>query len=281
MLVPGVGRRDLYLATAVIALGSGYIGRAIEISCVKGFGAAALDGFGVTVVEPPAVAVALNLLLRLDNRPASPAGLTVAGVTLLLALAPWTPLSWIGLSLFGALLVLRRRTAPAAGAGAILLSLCSVVFWSHAVLDVLGEWILTLDAMGTHLLVSALDPGAVRDGTLVARSSGHALAIMAGCSSINNIAIGSLVCLTLGRLRRPGVGWRDVTACLETTVLIFALNVLRLSLMAISPPAYELLHHGWGVELYHLTLALGVLLVCHRRGLLVPILSRRRGGAVA
>ncbi|HYG85573.1 MAG TPA: hypothetical protein VD978_04875 [Azospirillum sp.] len=276
-----VGRRDLYLAAVLIALGSGYIGRAIDIGTEKGFGAAALAGFGLTVVEIPAIAVAIDLLRRIDNHPPCPAGRWVAGLTVLLALLPWTPLSWIGLSAFGALLVVRRRTGITAGAGAILVSLCSVVYWSHVTLDLVGEWVLLLDAMGTHLLVSALDPSAVREGTLVARSTGHSLAIMAGCSSLNNIAIGSLVCLTLGRLRRPGVGRRDLTACLETTVAIFALNVVRLSLMAISPPAYELLHHGWGVELYHLTLALAVLLVCYRRGLLVSLDPRRRRGAVA
>ena len=281
MLANKVGRRDLYLAVALIALGSGYAGRAIEIGYEKGFGAAALDGFGMTIVEFPAMFVAVGLLLRIGNGPPSLAARMIAGTTLLLALTPWTPLSWIGLTLFGVLLVLRRRTSEAAGAGAILVSLCSVAYWSHVALDLLGEWVLTLDAMGTHLLVSALDSGAVRDGTLVARSSGHSLAIMAGCSSINNIAVGSLVCLTLGRLRRPGVGRRDLLACLEATLLIFTLNVLRLSLMAISPPAYELLHHGWGVELYHVMLALAVLLVCYRRGLLDPLAHRRRSGAVA
>lgn len=247
-----------------------------------GLAAAAMNTFGVSVVTIAAAVVGLDLAARSPARAIDRLDCVVGAMFVLALFVPRSLASLAALTLFAAYEAVRgRRSAEVTAAATLFIGIAVCQLWGRVILQVFAGPVLGADAALVAGLLNILQGGgAGHAGNLVNAADGQSLIILPRCSSLSNISYALLCWMTVMRASRPD--WRK--ADLWTVPVVVAgvvfLNVLRMTLMGVSPELYLLIHGPAGVNVTNsliLVLAIGAAWYALGR----DAVSAGRRGAVA
>lgn len=250
--LPRLDRASLLAATLVAAsLNRLFIKMADSVQ-LNGWPAAAATLFGVSAV----VWLALGALVDLggDGRGPRPARADwwLCGAALLSCLLPtgWeAALALLGLS---AISLVRFEAGTRERRLAVIgLALTGPLLFGPLALSYLAPEMLQLDAAFVSLLSGLPSTGNVVEFADPAmRAANKQMVIFAGCSSFHNM---SLVCVLFAvvtqtlNVRLTRKMWLLALAMVAT---IFAINIARLTVIALFPAYYDFLHTGYGGQMF-------------------------------
>jgi len=176
--------------------------------------------------------------------------LAVAVSLALLSLIPST-LVWAIESLAAFYLLFSAGQAPRArAAGVVLLALAGQKMWGPLLFWVFTPEIIRLDSVATAFSFLGDPDGVQRSGGVLSRPDGHAIEILAGCSSFHNVSLSLLCWVAVLKLERPTWGPADLLVGGVAAVATVAMNLVRLHEMAVSGPGYEYWHVGPGFQIF-------------------------------
>lgn len=184
-----------------------------------------------------------------DDRPLS-GGLDLA-ILLLVALLSFLPISYAaqgGLLICACYLLATadRRSDAQRRAGFVLLALTGPLIWGRLLLRLFEGPILALDA---RLVGTAI--GSHVDGNMVRFADGSGRFIIGDpCSSVHNMSLAIVLWTTAAMLFRIRVDRAYVLVGVGMAVLMFALNIVRLSVLGLFPAHFDYLHDGGGAVLF-------------------------------
>ena len=135
---------------------------------------------------------------------------------------------------------------PARQVALVLLALTGTLFWGPLILNIFAVPVLALDA---HVVGHAI--GSPVEGNVVQfAGSGSAFMIAKGCSSVHNISLAIVLWCTAVALFDLRIDARLIAFGVAMIVLMFGLNILRLSLIGLFPEHFEFLHSGDGAVVF-------------------------------
>ena len=213
------------------------------------------DGF-----DALAWGVALWRLARTPERPAAASEIVLAlGLCLLGGLREQfaAPLALTGLGLW----LLAKGEAETRAAAAIYLAIASHQLWGRLFFAAVSPELVKLDAAMVGEAVTLVIKGATWRDNIITVPSGHAIAVLEGCSSFSNVSASLLAWVALAKLERVNWVRRDLWVALAAILAQVGFNVARMYLMAQSLPLYLYWHEGTGAQIYVVTAsALAVLI---------------------
>lgn len=173
---------------------------------------------------------------------------SVLAAIIALSFIPISHAAQAGLLLCAGYMVATAAPADAQRRSAfVLLALTGPLIWGRLILNLFGVPILALDA---HLVGAAI--GSQVDGNVVqfAGGGGKQFLIGGACSSVHNMSLALLLWTTAAMLFRIRIDRRYVLTGMAMVVVMFVLNVLRLSSIGIYPEHFDYLHYGTGAALF-------------------------------
>lgn len=230
----------------------------------------ALGGLNMVVL----LACGVGLHLSARRRP-EPIGLLDGVAGLLFAAIVMVPngrVSWLGVGLLAAYDLARSRRDPVAVAAGLVFVMVAVQRTLVPVMtNLLAQPLTVLDATLVAGLLRIADGDVSRSANLISSGDGYTLVVMIGCSSAHNVSIGLLCWLSLTRAVRSAWYAADWFAGAAVVLAIVMLNVLRMTMMAVSPSLYAALHAEIGAYIFDLlllasALAITLLGLCNELG---------------
>jgi exosortase/archaeosortase family protein len=157
-------------------------------------------------------------------------------------------------------------TVPAAdrnirAAGCVLLALSTQLVWAAMLFQFFTSDLLPLDATLVGMVLDGLRPDIIRNGTTFDAPDGHAIMLVGGCSSFNNLSVALLACVSVIMLTRTEWVRRDLVTVAIASGVMISLNVLRICLLCWSAASYAFWHHGPGTPVFAVGQTLAVLLI--------------------
>jgi len=234
-----LSRGELFAGLLILPCANGLAARAIEASRELGWHAVTA-GFNVSAIVWLAVLASLGLVLRRDEEKVKALDLLIGAVVVALTAVPVPKLSWVALTLSS---IYISRASPAGSVmqrgSLICLALTAPMAWGPTLMHAYFEPFQRIDA----LFVSAIT-GTDRLGSLVQLADGSGYLLIAqGCSSFHNVSLAMLGWVTTSQF----VGtthsiYRQLRWCLLAGAAVLTVNVGRISLIALHPSYYDLLH---------------------------------------
>ena len=244
-----------------------------------GFASALTNTFGVSVVVIAAAAAGLNLAARSPGRSIDWLDRGVGAMYLAALCVPRSLVSLAALTFLAAYEAVRgRRSAAATAAASLFIGIAVCQLWGRVFLQLFAEPVLGADAALVATLLNIIQGGgAEHAGNLVNTVTGQSLIILPRCSSLSNISYALLCWMTVLRASRPQ--WRKADLRMLPVVVggVVLLNVVRMTLMGVSPGLYLLVHGPAGVNVTNslvLVLAIGAAWYALGRD---PVSAGRRG----
>ena len=264
-------RHELVAVCVILGFTNGIAETVQNLIASEGLKAALVESLGLSVIVWIALCVGINLILQGRREAATLFDLVVAGISIACLLAPSSKLSWLVLAAFSAIEWFRSRPKTAERAGAlIILALTVPVFWGKVLFSAFSEPLLEMDASIVGGLVGMPHVG----NAIKMPGQAGELWIAAGCSSFANVSLTFLWWAVLAPFSRAKGIFRPLATCLLACVCVSALNLARISLMALQPEHYEVLHGPIGAALAN-WLTTGVIIVLGIVGMRVDLFSRR------
>jgi exosortase/archaeosortase family protein len=146
-------------------------------------------------------------------------------------------------------------------AGAVLLALAVNLVWAPIVFQLFTPELLGADAAIVGVILAELRPDIVWSGTSFLGPDGHAISLIAGCSSFNNVSLAVLACAAIVMLRRTEWVRRDVAAVIIASVAMILVNATRICLLGWSAAFHQYWHDGAGAQILGISETLIVLLI--------------------
>ena len=230
----------------IFASVNGLAPRAINSVINWGWNYAVFDTFDVSVIVWGAWVSACYLALRAnDSNRVRPLDIIFGGFICLMVSLPIVQLSWFALAALSAYIFwtspkgsLQRRSAT------IFFAICVPMLWGPALLALAAPALLQIDAF----LVGAI-MGTKQSGNLVTFVDGvHSMQIWPACSSFHNISQAALAWVALSQTLNRNLDLKDVFWCGLAVASAAAVNLARLSMMAISPEYFETVHGPLGAQ---------------------------------
>ena len=245
-----LSQRVLYGTFALIGIANATVKPVRLAVDQNGFFPALLDGFGINAIVWMALAIGMWRLWRDSTENCDTKEFCLVAAGSLGFLVPLASISWIALGATCLLLAVVRMTSPAC-IGLTVTGLAAIRDpASKALLDILAEPLLALDAYASTVLLLLFGETVERDGNIMATSTDHALFIMSGCSSFTNLSLALLAWASiLAGFSKPSWRLLCIGGALLGVAVVF-LNSVRLSLMALSGDAYRIVHDGWGADAF-------------------------------
>jgi hypothetical protein len=132
------------------------------------------------------------------------------------------------------------------------------MFWGKQLMSLFSEWILQFDAA----LVSWAT-GLDRAGNTIALDGGFGvLWIAIPCSSFSNVSLAMVCWVAFARSSDRPVTYSDLRWCLLACLAVIAVNVSRLSLLALAPDFYDAIHGPTGAAIAGWTTLFAVVGIC-------------------
>lgn len=145
-------------------------------------------------------------------------------------------------------------------AGFVLLALTGPLIWGRLLLRLFEAPILALDA---RLVGTAI--GSHVEGNMVRFADGSGRFMIGDpCSSVHNMSLALVLWTTAAMLFRVRIDGRYVMVGLAMAGLMFALNVVRLSILGLFPAHFDFLHDGGGAVLFGWAGLIGAALLAGR-----------------
>ena len=145
-------------------------------------------------------------------------------------------------------------------AGIVLLALSTQLVWGPIFFQMFTPELLRADGLLVGEILTWLRPDIVWRETTFAAPDGHAIALVGGCSSFNNLSAAILACVAITMLTRTEWVRRDIAVVATVTVIMILLNTLRICLLAWSYAYHAYWHDGAGADIFGLGQTLLVLL---------------------
>jgi hypothetical protein len=242
-----VSRSHLMAALLILASINGLAPRAINSVILTGWDNAFFITFDVSVIVWGAWTSACYLaVVANDANPVRRLDIVVTCIILAIVALPVAQLSWFGLSLLSAYVFgtwpkgsLQRRSAT------IFFAVCVPMLWGPILLALAAEPLLKIDAFLVGTLV-----GTKQSGNIVTFVDGiHSMQIWPQCSSFHNISQAALAWVALSQTLGRDLRLRDVFWGGLAVTLAAAVNLGRLSLMAVSPQYFDTVHGPLGAQI--------------------------------
>lgn len=236
------GRTRLFAAVGLIAALNGLATR-ISWSLSKGLWLSLSETFGVSGIVWLAlgIIVALAMAERADQAATRRDWALALGVVAI-SLLPSPALAGAALfpyALWG-MIDARAGTAQRAMAS-IMLALTLTLVWGPLALRIMPE-LLDADA---RMVAGIL--GGHAQGNIYASLDGRSHFLVApGCSSLNNMSLATILAVSLTRYFGLKLDARIVLAIAAASLATIAINVLRMTMIALHPANIEYWHHGTG-----------------------------------
>jgi len=146
-------------------------------------------------------------------------------------------------------------------AGAVLLAVSTQLVWGPIFFQLFTPELLKADAALVGSALMALRPDVVWSGTTFFAPDGHAVWLIAGCSSFNNVSSAVLACVAVTMLRRSEWARRDIETIIIASVAMILINALRICLLVWSIDSRQFWHDGAGAQILAIAQTLVVLAI--------------------
>jgi hypothetical protein len=232
--------RDEYFAGLCILACANGIGLQIIQSIKRlGLADAALSCFEISAIVFIACAVGVSFILRDSADEIRPVDIVVGAGLLVLIILPIGAMSWLALTALSVYMLLLTNATSSRRRGAVILLATTVpMLWSRLLFECFSKFILEIDASLVGWVI-----GTDRVGNMVRFAHGsEILAIYPACSSLANMSLAFLCWVTISQGVGHRWGPRDILWCSLIVTSVVAVNVTRLSLMALSDWHYQTIH---------------------------------------
>jgi exosortase/archaeosortase family protein len=135
-------------------------------------------------------------------------------------------------------------------AGCVLLALSTQLVWAAMLFQFFTPELLPADAQLVGAILDRLRPDIVHSGTTFDAPDGHAIMLIGGCSSFNNLSIALLACVSVIMFTRTEWVRRDFLTFAIACGVMISLNVLRIVLLCWSVESYAFWHNAQGAPLF-------------------------------
>ena len=146
-------------------------------------------------------------------------------------------------------------------AGIVLLALSTQLVWGPIFFQLFMPELLRADGYLVGEILTSVRPDIAWRETTFIGPDGHAIVLVGGCSSFNNLSSALLAVVAITMLARTEWERRDAGVIAVVVVLMILLNTLRICLLAWSQASYAYWHNGTGVVVFGLGQTLLVLLL--------------------
>jgi exosortase/archaeosortase family protein len=236
---PALDLGRLFPATIVILIANAVATKVINAVVDQGWATALAGGLGLSWAFWLSFALCVRLALIEQPRAPRSRDLWVCGACLVAAVVPVGQVSALACTALALVILFDRTQGVRLKASAMVLLAISVqLLWSRlAMLLFLGP-IAELDA---HLV--SLTTGAPVHGNTVQFVDGtRGMAILAGCTSVQNASIALMLFVAIVRTFRPTPMWSELYMFAGLFISIVVINIVRLTLMAQNMEMFQLLH---------------------------------------
>lgn len=252
-------RNTYFAGLFALACANGLGSRMIESARDVGWVSAVLSTFEISVLVWISCAAGLALVVQDKGGEILVPDIILGAALMVLIVLPVGGLSWLAVTVLAVYLAVYADPESAVRRGAmILLAVTVPMLWSRLLFRYFANLILQIDAS----LVSGM-LGTSRNGNLVrfVDNSGT-LAIVPYCSSLHNVSLAILTWVAvnqwLGR-RWLRSDWQWIVLAV---VAVVAVNVTRMSLMALNAKSYQIIHGFWGDIVFNLLILGAVVGFC-------------------
>lgn len=234
-----LSRSELFAGLFVLACPNGLIEPVSWSVNQVGWPAAVLKTFGISAIVWVACCAGISLIFRNKIDDNGSTDVAIGAVVLSLVVLPISQLSWLAVTTLSLYILVFTTASQPARRGAIILLAASVpMLWSKLLFGLFRNFFLEMDAS----LVS-WELGTRRSGNEVEFADHSAtLVIFAPCSSLANMSLAFLCWVTLSQLVQHKWRFQDLLWCLAACASVVAVNVTRMSLMALSSAHYRTIH---------------------------------------
>jgi hypothetical protein len=144
-------------------------------------------------------------------------------------------------------------------AGAVLLALSMQLIWGPIFFQLFTPELLKVDAGVIGALLTRLRPDILWNGMTFFAPDGHAVSLIAGCSSFNNVSSAVLACAAVTMSRRTEWLRRDIATIIIAGIAMILINSARICLFAWSADYHLFWHDGAGAQILAIAQTLAVL----------------------
>lgn len=176
--------------------------------------------------------------------------LALAGLILLSSFLPYRfGIGLLTTSVALYLLMLDHGDRNLKAAGSVLLALSMQMVWGLIFFRLFTPELLKADSALVGTILKILRPDIIWNGTTFYAPDGHAIALIAACSSFNNVSTAVLACAAVTMLRRTEWIRHDIVTLAVTSIVMIFINSARICLLAWSSDYHLLWHDGAGVQI--------------------------------
>ena len=239
-------RARLFAAAGLIAALNALASR-IAWSLSKGLWLSLSETFGVSGIVWLALGIVIAIVLSdSDDERASARDIAAAFGVVAASLLPAPALAGAVLVPYAIWGLLDAHAAPAQRATAsIFLALTLTLVWGPLLLRIMPE-LLDLDAR----MVAQLT-GGLAYGNIYASTDGSSWFMVApGCSALNNMSLATILAVSVSRFFGLALDWRTALSVAAASLATLAVNVGRMTMIAIRPREVDYWHHGAGSVLF-------------------------------
>jgi hypothetical protein len=236
-----IPRDEFFAGLYILGCANGLMGRILLSFDSDGW--IGVLGGNISVIVWFACFAGVSLVLREHREELRSTDLAVGVVFLILVMLPIFALSWVavtGLSLY--ILLFANGGSDRRRGALILLALTVPMLWSGLIFRFFTVPLLEFDAS-----LAAWILGTDRVGNVFRFADGSgAVVVLPACSSVANISLAFLCWVGITQWVKHPWSVTDIFWSLLACTSVIAVNVIRISLMGLSPWHHDLIHNEWG-----------------------------------
>jgi Transmembrane exosortase (Exosortase_EpsH) len=146
-------------------------------------------------------------------------------------------------------------------AGSVLLAVSMQLVWGPIFFQLFTPELLKADAALVGSALMMLRPDIIWKVTTFFAPDGHAIALIAGCSSFNNVSTAVLACAAIAMWRRTEWVRGDIATVAVAAAVMILINAARICMFAWSNEYYLFWHNGAGAQILAIAETLIVLAI--------------------
>ena len=235
-------RRDLFAGLIILGCVNGLGAKVIAAVNQTGLVDAIFSTTNVSIIVWASCLSGLALILKDQSGDATKADFWVGAAFLAMVVLPVGELSWVALAGLSIYILRTSHRVPTRQGAFILLATTVPMLWSVLLFKLFANSILAVDASLVSWLL-----GTARVGNVVRFADGSGdLVILHQCSSLANVSQAMLCWITISRLINHKKSPYDMLWCAAACASVVAVNVVRMTLMGLSEPMYDVAHGPTG-----------------------------------